>query len=53
METTVQGAFRTILKKDGVRGFWAGEREGNNCIYFLIIFMFFVAINIPLLLRYK
>lgn len=25
METTVQGAFRTIYKKDGMRGFWAGE----------------------------
>ena len=25
METTVQGAFRTIYKKDGIKGFWAGE----------------------------
>lgn len=26
-ETSVRGAFRTIYRKDGIRGFWAGE----NC----------------------
>jgi hypothetical protein len=25
-ETSVRGAFRTIYRKDGIRGFWAGER---------------------------
>jgi Mitochondrial carrier protein len=24
-ETSVRGAFRTIYRKDGIRGFWAGE----------------------------
>jgi Mitochondrial carrier protein len=33
METTVQGAFRTIYKKDGIRGFWAGEKAVDGTLY--------------------
>lgn len=33
METTVQGAFRTIYKKDGIRGFWAGERAVEGTLH--------------------
>lgn len=45
METTVRGAFRTIYKKDGIRGFWAGERARMTADQLIHIYTFITVID--------